>query len=231
MYNVNINADQKVIKNVKLDRNSDNSAATVALVKELAPYTANALYRLYFSEFYDFTDADSYGITIGSSGVIINSLRPNITPNKDLSHIKKDGLDVNDYVVNFSPSHSSKSTFCIVFYHWRNRSFSVTKYLSTNSNILLQLYYDKTNNSVNLVINRTKIGFPMLRSFNGKKIVLWLTENLDTNVTKASISNYSPTLTMPAVQCSVNQLWKFTTEDGVLNKLMFSPNVYDFDSE
>ena len=56
----------------------------------------------------------------------------------------------------------------------------------------------------------------MLRSFNGKKIVLWLTENLDTNVTKASISNYSPTLTMPAVQCSVNQLWKFTTEDGVL---------------
>ena len=169
VYNVNIDADQKVIKNIKLDRNSDNSAATVALVKELAPYTANALYRLYFSEFYDFTDADSYGINIGSSGVIINSLRPNITSNKDLSHIKKDGLDVNDYVVNFSPSHSSKSTFCIVFYHWRNRSFSVTKYLLTNNNILLQLYYNKTNNSVNLVINRTKIGFPMLRSFNGKK--------------------------------------------------------------
>ena len=138
VYNVNIDADQKVIKNIKLDRNSDNSAATVALVKELAPYTANALYRLYFSEFYDFTDADSYGINRGSSGVIINSLRPNITPNKDLSHIKKDGLDVNDYVVNFSPSHSSKSTFCIVFYHWRNRSFSVTKYLLTNNNILLQ---------------------------------------------------------------------------------------------
>ena len=49
VYNVDINANQKAIKNIKLDRNSDNSAATVALVKELAPFTKNALYRLYFS--------------------------------------------------------------------------------------------------------------------------------------------------------------------------------------
>ena len=86
VYNVDINANQKEIKNIKLDRNNDNSAATVAMVKELAPFTKNALYRKYFSEFYDFADADSYGINIGSSGVIINSLKPNITlpPNKDL---------------------------------------------------------------------------------------------------------------------------------------------------
>ena len=63
-----------------------------------------------------------------------------------------------------------------------------------------------------------------------KKIVLWLTENFDINVTKVKISNYSSTLTIPAVQYNVNQRWKFTTEDGVLNKLMYSPNVYDFDS-
>ena len=91
VYNVDINANQKAIKNIKLDRQNDNSAATVALVKELAPFTKNALYRLYFSEFYDFADADSYGINIASSGVIINSLKPNITlpPNKDLSEIKR----------------------------------------------------------------------------------------------------------------------------------------------
>ncbi|CAH3193183.1 unnamed protein product [Porites evermanni] len=79
VYNVDINANQKAIKNIKLERQSDNSAATVALVKELAPFTKNAWYRLYFSEFYDFADADSYRINIGSSGVIINSLKPNIT--------------------------------------------------------------------------------------------------------------------------------------------------------
>ena len=64
-----------------------------------------------------------------------------------------------------------------------------------------------------------------------KNIVLWLTENYNTNVTKAAISNYSSTLTIPSVHYSVNQLWNFTTEDGELNKLMFSPNFYDFDSE
>ena len=64
-----------------------------------------------------------------------------------------------------------------------------------------------------------------------KKIVLWLTENFDANVTKVNISNYSSTLTIPAIQYSVNQVWKFTTEDGVLNKIIFSPNFYDFDSE
>ena len=71
----------------------------------------------------------------------------------------------------------------------------------------------------------------MPSSFDGKKIVLWLAENFDTNVTKVKISNYSSTLTIPAVQYNVNQRWKFTTEDGVLIRLMYSPNFYDFDSE
>ena len=232
VYNVDINANQKEIKNIKLDRQNDNSAATVALVKELAPFTKDALYRLYFSEVYDFANADSYGINIGSSGVIINSLRPNITlpANKDLSEIKEGGLDVNGYTITFSPSYSSKSTLCIVFYHWRNRSFTLTKYLSTNNNILLKLSYDKTNNKVTLTINKETQNFTMLSEFNGKIIVLWLTENFDTNVTKVKISNYSSTLTIPAVQYNVNQRWKFTTEEGVLNKLMYSPKFYDFDS-
>ena len=71
----------------------------------------------------------------------------------------------------------------------------------------------------------------MLSDFNGKIIVLWPTENFDTNVTKVKISNYSGTITIPAVHYNVNQRWKFTTEDGVLYRLMYSPNFYDFDSE
>ena len=115
------------------------------------------MYEKYFSEFYDFANADSYGINIGSSGVIINSLKPNITlpPNKDLSEIIEKGLNVNGYDVTFSPPHSSKSTLCIVFTHWRNRSFTLTKYLSTNNNILVKLDYNKTNNKVTLTVNKT----------------------------------------------------------------------------
>ena len=233
VYNVDINANQKEIKNIKLDRQNDNSAATVALVKELAPFTENALYRLYFSEVYDFANADSYGINIGSSGVIINSVKPNITlpPNKDLSEIKKDGLNVNGYDVTFSPSHSSKSTLCIVLKYYQSTNFSLTKYISTNNNILVKLNYDKTNKLVNLVINKITQSFTMPSTFDGKRIVIWLTENFDSNVTGVKISNYSSTLTIPAVQYNVNQRWKLAFDHTILNKLMYSPNFYDTVSE
>ena len=125
----------------------------------------------------------------------------------------------------------SKYNLCIIFYHWRNRNFSLTKYLSTNNNMLLKLNYDKTSKSVNLTVSKTTQSFTMPSNFNGKKIVLWLTENFDTNVTKVKISNYSSTITIPAVHYSSSQRWKFTTKEGVLNRLSFSPNFYDFDSE
>ena len=74
-----------------------------------------------FGEFYDFADAGRYGLSRGASGVIFNSLKPNITlPNKDLSDIRKDGLNVQGYNVTFSPSHFSKSSLCIVFNHFKN---------------------------------------------------------------------------------------------------------------
>ena len=57
-----------------------------------------------------------------------------------------------------------------------------------------------------------------------------MVEDLSANVTKVSISNYSSTLTIPTVQKSSFQGFNFTTEDGVLNKLMYSPNFYDTDS-
>ena len=170
VYNVDINANQKVIKNVKLDKSVGNSVATVAMVKELIPFTTDNIYRQYFEEIYDFSDASMYGLSRGSLGVIINSLRPNITlPNKDLRNIKKEGLNVNGYDVTFSPSFSSKYTLCIVFYHWRNRSFSLTKRNVSNNVISTNLNYDETNNSLNLSINRATRSFSMPSSFNGKK--------------------------------------------------------------
>ena len=232
VYNVNINANQKEIKNIKLDRNSNNSAATVALVKELAPHTKNSLYRLYFSEFYDFTDADLYGLRRGVSGVIFNSLRPNITlPNRDLTDITNYGINVKGYTVHFGlPNYITKYSLCIVFTDWRNRSFSLIKENTENNNILVKLDYNKSNNKVTLTVNKTTQNFTMLSSFNGQRIVVWLLENFSANVTKVKISNYSSTLTIPAVQQSYFQQFNFTTEDGVLNKLMYSPNFYDTDS-
>ena len=90
VYNVDINANQKVIKNIKIDPNDNSSAATIGQIKSMNNFTINNLYRKYFSDFYDFADADIYGINISSSGIIIHSLNLNITlPNRDISDIKK----------------------------------------------------------------------------------------------------------------------------------------------
>ena len=64
-----------------------------------------------------------------------------------------------------------------------------------------------------------------------KKIVIWLAEKFSSNVTKVKISNYSSTLTIPAVQYYRHQEFDFTSEGGIINKFMFSKNFYDFVSE
>ena len=71
----------------------------------------------------------------------------------------------------------------------------------------------------------------MLSSFNGKKIVIWLVEDFSQNITKAKISNYNALLRLQSVRYTNEQEFEFTTEDGVLSKIMFSPNFYDTDSE
>ena len=106
VYNVDINANKKKILNIALDKGQDTSAATVGMVKELIPFTKNYVYRQYFKEFYYFTDANIYGLNRGASGIVINSLRPSISiPNRRLTNIKEDGLDIRGYDVTLELLH------------------------------------------------------------------------------------------------------------------------------
>ena len=57
-----------------------------------------------------------------------------------------------------------------------------------------------------------------------KKIVLCLSESVSSIVTKVNISNYSSTLTLSNSNYTTDQYFDFITEDGILCKLMFSPN-------
>ena len=240
VYNVDINANNKKILNIALDRNSNNSAAAVAMVKEIHPFTTNNIYRKYFEEVYDFTVANDYKLSRGSSGVVFNylaSITGNSTrdmgiPNRTVDDIKKEGLDIYNFAVSFSPSNGvTKYTLCIVFYHWRNRKFTIRKKDSNNRSTLVSLYYHTTGDTVNLVVNNISKNFVMPSNFNGKKIVIWLAENFSSNVTKAVISDYSSTLTIPAAYYANEQEFEFSSEGGVLSKIMFSPNFYDTDSE
>ena len=238
VYNVDINANNKKILNINLDRNTANSAATVGMVKELAPYTVNNLYREYFEEVFDFSDANNYKLNKTSSGIVFNYLK-SITgntardmgiPNRTLDDIRKEGLNIKNYKVSFSPTAGiQKYTFCVIFYHWRNRDFRLTKEDSSGGR-LINMYYNKTNNKVTLTVNNKNSEIPMLSEFSGKKIVLWLIEDRNQNVTKVKISSYNSILSLPVVRYTNDQGFVFMTQDGIIDKIMFSPNFYDTDS-
>ena len=242
VYNVDINANNKKILNVNLDRNNNNSAATVGMVKELNPHTINNLYREIFEEVYDFTNAANYKLSSTASGIVFNylssssgnTLRDIRIPNKTIDNIRKEGLNVNGYNIIFTPPNGiTKYTLGLIFYHWRNRSFGLYK-LDTNLNQrpnLLELNYSSNRNTLILDVNNLRSQLTMPSDFNGKKIVIWLAEDFSQNITKAKISNYSAILSLPIVRYTINQEFEFTTEDGELSKIMYSPNFYDIDSE
>ena len=242
VYNVDINANNKKILNINLDRNSNNSAATVGMVNEIHPFTKNYIYRKYFEDFFDFNDSNIYVLNQTSSGVVFNSLSSitgdtarNITlPTKTIDDIKDGGLNVNGYTISFTPASKLTSyTLCFVFTFWRNRNFNITKYDVTNVNRkqqLLFLYYLNINNTLNLHIGNTRENISIPGSFNGKKVVLWLTESISDHVTKVKISNYSAEIVANVVSHSANQKFEFLSQDGVIEKFMYSPNFYDDDS-
>ena len=237
-YNVDINANNKSILNIALNRNLNSSAATVGMVKELIPFTVNHVYSRYFEQIYDFTDANNYELKRGASGIIISGLNDfhslnGITiPNKDISNINKEGLNINNYTISLNPSANFRNyTLCMVFYYWKNRDFALVKKIPQSSNYLLSLTYTKAAGYLTLITASKRQFFRLPNILNGKKIVLWLTHSVDSIVTKANLSNYSSTLTIDSANYQPNQIFDFTTEDGIMNKIMFSPNFYDFDSE
>ena len=172
-YNVIINANNKRLLNIALDKSSNASAATVGMVKELIPFTTNHVYRQYFNEFYDFTDANIYGLNKTSSGVVLNSFQPNITiPNKHLADIRKEGLNVNNYNITFTPSANfTNFTLCMVFYHWSNKDFALAKINSQDNHNLLSLTFSKIAGYLTLLSNnlRSHFALPMVNVLMVKK--------------------------------------------------------------
>ena len=79
--------------------------------------------------------------------------------------------------------------------------------------------------------NETSI--TLLNSFNGKRVVFWLTKKGTGGefTAKASVSNYSGTLTLSsAVASQSNYTFRISSEDATIYKIIYSPNFYDFDS-
>ena len=121
------------------------------MVKELFSFTTNYVYRQYFEKNYDFTDANNYVLSKGPSGIIINALNHYNhnrglhgigMPMKNIRDIRKEGLNINNYTISFTPSnYFTNYTLCIVFYHWRNRDFALAKKNTQNNQGLLSVTF------------------------------------------------------------------------------------------
>ena len=56
-------------------------------------------------------------------------------------------------------------------------------------------------------------------------------ENINSSTTKVNISDYSSELVANLAHYSSNQKFEFLNQDGILEKILYSPNFYDTDSE
>ena len=87
-------------------------------------------------------------------------------PNRTIDDIKKEGLDVNNYITSFSSDpNTSKYTLCIVFYFWNNRDFSIRKKDTNSRSILLRLFYSSRINMVELRVKHILL-IPIIKRYS-----------------------------------------------------------------
>ena len=226
----------KKILNIALDTNCSNSAATVKLVTDLevksGPFPKNNVYREIFEEFYDFSDASNYKLTTRVEGITFTGTNPNITfPQRTITHVQEGGLRLLNQTLDLSLFSKMNFTICVVMVIWLKRSMSIKTDINkgTYEKPHLILHTTKSLKLQTTGYDETTITAP--NSFNGKRVVFWLTkQGRPSPVVKASISNYSFTLTQRSNLAAMNDYkFKIFSEDTVIHKGMYSPNFYDFD--
>ena len=122
---------------------------------------------------------------------------------------------------------------------WLNRSLSIKTLMINGAYEKPHFIYDKTTTKLKMQTNGLRAGstnetsITLLDSFNGKRVVFWLTKKGtggDLTV-KASVSNYSGTLTLSSTLASQSTYtFRIFSEDTVIYRIMYTPNFHDLDS-
>ena len=243
VYNVDLDMNRKKILNIAVDKTKNNSAATVKMVKDLetklSPHTTNNVYREIFEEFYDLSNAGIYKIATRPSGVVFIGLLPNIYfANMFIANIEEGGLRIQNKPISLRLFGKKSFTLCVVMQLWLNRNMYIKTFMRDGADEKPHLTYDKTTKKLKLQTNgltesTNETSITLLNSFNGKRVVFWLTKKgTGGNFTvKASVSNYSGTLTLSSELASQrNYTFRISSEDTTIYSIMYSPNFYELDS-
>ena len=227
VYNVDVDMYRKKILNIAPDKTRNNSAATVKMVKDLetklSPHTKNNAYREIFEEFYDLTDASIYKLATEQPSGVVTFSRMNI------ANIQEGGLRLQNKQLNLALFSKKSFTICVVMQLWLNRSMFTKTFMSNGTHEKPHLIYDKTTKKLTLQTNGLRAGstnetsITLLNSFDGKRVVFWITKKGTgaTPTVKASISNYSSTLTLNSSLASQsNYIFRIFSEDAVIHKVM-----------
>ena len=187
VYNVDLEMNRKKILNIAPDKTKNNSAATVKMVKDLetnlSPHTENNAYREIFEEFYDLSDAGINKIATRPSGVVFIGLLPNIYfINMNIANIEEGGLRIKNKPLSLALFSKKSFTICVVMQLWLNRSVYIKTFMRNEADEKPHLIYDKTTKKLKLQTNGLRAGstnetsITLLNSFNGKRVVFWLTK-------------------------------------------------------
>ena len=210
------------------------------LETKLSPHTKDNVYREIFEEFYDLSDASNYKMIIGVSGIMISGILPHIYfPRMDITNVLEGGLWLHNTTLSLELFSKRSFTLCVVMLLWLNKNMYIKTLMSNGAYEKPHLIYDKTSKKLKLQTNGLRAGstnetsITLLNSFNGKRVVFWLTKKGTGGdlAVKASFSNHSGTLTLSSALASQsNYTFRIFSEDAAIYKIMYTPNFHDLDS-
>ena len=169
---------------------------------------------------------------------MVSGILPNIYfPRMDIANILEGGLRITNTTLSLELFSKRSFTLCVVMLLWLNRSFRIKTLMSDGAYEKPHLIYDKTTKKLKLQTNghgsTKETSITLLKSFNGKRVVFWLTKKgTGGDITaKASISNHSATLTLGSTLTSQSTYtFRIFSEATVIYRVMYTPNFHDFDS-
>ena len=135
VYNGVLDMNRKKILNIVPDKSRNNSTATVKMVKDLetkiAPYKKNNVYREIFEEFYEFSDASNYKLTLGASGITFTGINPNITFSQmNIANFQEGGLRLQNQTLDLTLFSKKSFSISVVMQLRLNRSMSIKTIMS-----------------------------------------------------------------------------------------------------